>query len=100
MASLLPVLLCQMFVEQPVFQESSKAYNGSLFKLSIKNYVYQIIHRLVELPLPDYIIPARHATRGNSMKLVHPATNIDSYKYSFFPNSIGVWNKFPAEIVH
>ena len=62
--------------------------------------LYKIIHRLVELPLPDYIIFAPHATRGNSMKLVHPATSVDLYKYSFFPNSISIWNKLPEEIVN
>ena len=62
--------------------------------------LYKIIYRLVELPLPDYIIPAPRVTRGNSMKLVHPPTNVDSYKYSFFPNSISVWNKLPEEIVN
>ena len=62
--------------------------------------LYKIIYRLVELPLPDYIIPAPRVTRGNSMKLVYPPTNVDSYKYSFFPNSISVWNKLPEEIVN
>ena len=33
--------------------------------------LYKIIHRIFQLSLPDYIIPAARATRGNSsMKLV------------------------------
>ena len=50
--------------------------------------LYKIIHGLVELPLPDYVIPAPRDTRGNSMKFVQPVTSVDSYKHSFFPNSI------------
>ena len=55
--------------------------------------LYKIIHRLVELPLPDYIIPAPRSTRGNSMKYVQPATSVDPYKYSFFPAAIRQWNR-------
>ena len=60
--------------------------------------LYKIIHGLVDLPLPDYIIPAPRVTRGNSMKFVHPATSTDPYKHSFFPNSISKWNKLPENI--
>ena len=41
--------------------------------------LYKIIHEFVELPLPDYVIPAPRVTRGNSMKFVQPATSVDSY---------------------
>ena len=44
-----------------------------------KMMLYKIIHRLVELPLPDYIIPAQWITRGNSLEFVHPATSADPY---------------------
>ena len=61
---------------------------------------YKIINRLVELPAPEYIIPAPRVIRGNSMKFVWPAMHIDSYNYSFFPNSISQWNKLPLEIAN
>ena len=59
--------------------------------------LYKIIHGLVELNLLDYIIPAPHITRGHTMKFVQPAMYTDQYKYSFFPNSISLWNKLPSE---
>ena len=59
--------------------------------------LYKIIHGLVELNLPDYIIPAPRITRGHTMKFVQPAMHTDQYKYSFFPNSISHWNKLPPE---
>ena len=62
--------------------------------------LYKIIHGLVELPLPDYVIPAPRVTRGNSRKFVQPAISVDSYKHSFFSNSINKWNKLPKEIVN
>jgi len=61
---------------------------------------YKIINRLVELPVPEYIIPAPRVTRGNSMKFVQPTMHIDPYKYSFFPNTISQWNKLPLEIAN
>ena len=61
---------------------------------------YKIINRLVEFPVPEYIIPAPWVTRGNSMKFVQPAMHIYPYKYSFFPNSISQWNKLSLEIAN
>ena len=57
--------------------------------------LYKIIHRFVELSLPNYIIPAPCCTRRNSTKFIQPMTSIDSYKFSFFPYSITQWNKLP-----
>ena len=34
------------------------------------------------------------------MKFVQPATSVDSYKHSFFPNSINKWNKLSEEILN
>ena len=62
--------------------------------------LYKIIHRFVELSLPNYIIPAPHCTRRNSTKFIPPMTSIDSYKFSFFPYSITQWNKLPDHVVN
>ena len=61
---------------------------------------FKIFHRLVELRLPDYIIQAPRDTRGNAYKFTQPATYIDSYKYSFFPVVIKLWNNLPQDIVN
>ena len=62
--------------------------------------LYKIIHRIVNLRLPNYIIPAPRVTRGNSMKFIQPTTHTDPYKYSFFPNSISHWNKLPSSVAN
>ena len=62
--------------------------------------LYKIIHRFVELSLPNYIIPAPCCTRRNSTKFIQLMTSIDSYKFSFFPYSITQWNKLPDHVVN
>ena len=49
--------------------------------------LYKIVHKLVELSLPSL-----SGTRGNEHK---PHFTVDSYKFSFFPRSINLWNKLP-----
>ena len=46
--------------------------------------MYKVIHRIVDLNLPDYITFNRGITRGHDYKLTMPLTRIDSYKFSFF----------------
>ena len=58
--------------------------------------VVKIIHRFVELPLPNYIIPAPRCTKTHYQ--IH--SSIDSYKFSFFPYSITQWNKLPDHVVN
>ena len=57
---------------------------------------FKIVNKLVELPMPEYIISAPRLTRGNNMKFVQPSINVNPYKYSFFPRSISIWNKLPT----
>ena len=77
-----------------------EVYWNSTQKIAFINVLQDHPQTFVELPLPDYIIPAPCVTRGNSMKFVHSATSIDPYKYSFFPNSISKWNKLLKEIIN
>ena len=59
--------------------------------------MYKIIHRIVDLNLPDYITFNRGITRGHDYKLTMPFTRIDSYKFSFFPATVTLWNQLPNE---
>jgi len=56
---------------------------------------YNIVHKLVELPLPDNTYYSFKSTRGNELKFILPQTTVDSYKYNFFPRSINLWNRLP-----
>ena len=63
----------------------------------MKNYDYYILHGLAELEMPNYITPAITTTRGNSIKFVQPSAQVDPYKFSFFPQSINLWNKLQID---
>ena len=60
---------------------------------------YKIIHRIVDLNLPDYITFNRGITRGHDYKLTMPLIRINSYKFNFFPAIIILWNQLPNEAV-
>jgi len=62
--------------------------------------MYKITHQTVDLKLPDYITYNYGITRGHDYKLTLPPTRIDSYKYSYFPATITLWNKLPNETVN
>ena len=55
---------------------------------------------VVDLILPEYIVPSTRFTRGHDQKFILPQSRIDTYKFSFFPNSIRLWNNLPLETVH
>jgi len=62
--------------------------------------MYKIIHQIVDLKLPDYITYNHGITRGHDYKLTVPSSRIDSYKYSYFPATITLWNKLSNETVN
>ena len=62
--------------------------------------MYKITHQLVDLKLPDYITYNHGATWGHNYKLTIPSSKIDSYKYSYFPTTIKLWNKLPEKTVN
>ena len=67
------------------------------FKLQM---MYKIIHRIVDLKLPNYITFNSSFTRGHNYKLTVPPLRIDAYKFSFFPSTITLWNKLLVSTVN
>ena len=62
--------------------------------------LYRISHSLVAIPFTiPYFIPAAHHGRGHSQKLQQPATRINTYKYSYFPSVVPLWNSLDQSIV-
>ena len=47
--------------------------------------------------MPNYITPAISTTCVNSIKFVQPSAQVDPYKFSFFPQSIHLWNKLQID---
>ena len=58
--------------------------------------IYRIVHQLVAIPSAQYLHPAGVHTRGSPSRFLVPYASINSYKNSFFPSSIRLWNSLPA----
>ena len=61
---------------------------------------YKSINNLIYLPIPVSVRPADPRTRSkHPYKFRHIATNTNTYKYSFFPRTIPLWNSLPTTAV-
>ena len=76
---------------------SSISSRVNAFKLQM---MYKIIHRIVDLKLPNYITFNSSFTRGHNYKLTVPPLRIDAYKFSFFPSTITLWNRLLVSTVN
>ena len=58
---------------------------------------FKIIHGLIDIPAERYLTPASTRTRSHhSLKYRQIPTYCDYHKYSFFPNTVCLWNSLPA----
>ena len=63
-------------------------------------FLYKIIHELVDITLPEsYLRPILRDTRGHPFKFTQLPTSIDTYKHSFFPSAIKLWNNVSSDII-
>ena len=76
---------------------SSISSRVNAFKLQM---MYKIIHRIVDLKLPNYITFNSSFTRGHNYKLTVPPLRIDAYKFSFFPSTITLWNRLLVSTIN
>ena len=62
--------------------------------------IYKIMNDLVvDIPADTYLTLATTRTRAiHSKKLRQYPTRTDTFKYSFFPRTIPVWNSLPASV--
>ena len=60
---------------------------------------YKILNDLVDVSLPDCVIPNPLVTRGHNKRFINISVTVDSYKYSFFPRLIPLWNSLHTEVV-
>ena len=57
------------------------------------------IHNIVDIQPHNYLIPNQLLTRGHHYRFQQLPTYIDSYKYSFYPDAIKIWNSLPEHTV-
>ena len=60
--------------------------------------LYKIIHQLVEVPHQYILTKTPASTRSSTSKFIHLYSRIDSYKFSFFPRAIRLWNSLPNHV--
>ena len=63
---------------------------------------YKIVYSLVAIPLPSYFVHPEVYTRhmhplSQSYRQIH--ISVCYYQYSFFPMSVVLWNKLPADLI-
>ena len=61
--------------------------------------IYDILHNHVSLQFSDYFTFSSASTRSHSLSLLCKQSSINSYRYSFFVNSIFWWNSIPFSIL-
>ena len=61
--------------------------------------LFKIINDLVDMWADDYLASSTGRTKqSHSKKYRQISTRTDSYKFSFFPGTIPVWNSLPASV--
>ena len=65
-----------------------------------KVFLYKILHQAEDVSVPDYYLtPVSWNTRGHPSRFIQLQTNIDAYKYSFYPSAIRLWNAPPTYVI-
>ena len=59
--------------------------------------LYRIINHRVDIQATSLFIPAGSHTRGHANKFLAPFGSVNTFKYSFYPSSIRLWNSTPAK---
>ena len=60
-------------------------------------FMYKIINNLVDITPQPYLEPGNARTRSNhNLKFRQIQTKRDTFKFSFFPRTIPIWNSLPA----
>ena len=61
---------------------------------------HKIHYHLVNIKIPQLISPATFIVKhDHQLKYAIPVATIDSYKFSFYPRSIRLWNQLPFAAV-
>ena len=59
--------------------------------------LYKIVHGLIDIPPTDYLTQTCSRTRTvHKYKYQKYSTSTDCFKYSFFPQTIPLWNRLPG----
>lgn len=69
-------------------------------KLQRLLFLFKCKNNLCAVKIPDYFLPKNCMTRSyHSDKFIQPFVEDDTYKHSFFPQTINEWNELPNHII-
>ena len=60
--------------------------------------MYKIVHNIVHIQ-PDIPLIYSKALRRHHLKMLQPATRIDTYFHLFFPSAVKLWNLLPSNLI-
>ena len=60
--------------------------------------MFRIVHAMVAIPASPHLQLLGAATRGHQYRYRVPYSRTKTYKESFFPSSIRLWNQLPEEL--
>jgi hypothetical protein len=61
--------------------------------------MYKIRNGQIDVNMEDRLQINHRSTRGHDQKFREPSVRLDVYKFSYFPDTIKLWNKLPAFII-
>ena len=62
--------------------------------------MYKIVNNLIDISPPEGSMQLSNSvTRGHPLQITQLQTNVDSYKYLFYPHTITLWNSLPNAVV-
>ena len=60
---------------------------------------FKVVNDLIDIPAADYLTPAISRTRSSHRKKYRQFSNsTDTFKFSFFPRTVPLWNSLPATV--
>ena len=62
-------------------------------------FFHKIINQYVDIPCDHILHKVPSITRSSNKKFLHLPSRIDSFKHSFFPRAIRLWNHLPDHVV-
>jgi len=62
--------------------------------------MHKIVNNLVEIDSYSSLIRTDTPTRGHSKRFKQLISRINSFKFSFYPDTIKLWNRLPEHIVN
>ena len=61
--------------------------------------LYKIVNDLIDIPAEEYLSPSTTRTRSAHRKKYRQfSPGTDTFKYSFFPRTVPIWNSLPASL--